>query len=390
MKRLSELLLLVYALTGTISIAASQVAMGLGFGVALADRGRTLPFHRVRTGLEAPFLAFVAASILASAFASDPLASAEKLKKLLLFAMVLWPPVVIAKTWNLGRLYVVLLFAAGVTSLYGVTTFLWQGGPEIETRIRGLHGFYLTNSGLLLLCTFPALAFALCRSIAPSFRVGAAMAAAAILTSQMLGCLPGTWLGTAAGLAMLAIRTRSRAIAFLLVGLALFVGVGPGVFHDRFDQFVDPGGDLRTELAATWRNMRHLTSLDPWTGWGLQDFGAEVGIPESPGDASVSPMRSVPAQILVSMGIPGLIAFLWLAASFFALVSRSRRDAGTPFTRAAVDATEASLVGFFAEGLVVWNFGDSEILALVGFLLGTTLTAGRLGAPPATPPARRG
>jgi hypothetical protein len=78
------------------------------------------------------------------------------------------------------------------------------------------------------------------------------------------------------------------------------------------------------------------------------------------------------------MGVPGLLAFLWLAASWFSLVHRSRAGRHTPFTRAVVDSTEASLVGFFAEGLVVWNFGDSEILALVSFLLGTTLVAGRL------------
>jgi hypothetical protein len=371
-------LLLAYALTGTISIAASQVAMGLGAGVALADRGRTLAFHRVRTGLGAPILAFVAASLLATAFASDPAASAEKLKKLLLFAMVLWPPVVLLRSWNLGRVYVMLLFAAGVTSLYGVTTFLWQGGPEIGARIRGLHGFYLTNSGLLLLCTFPALAFARCPSVAPSFRVGSSIAAAAILTSQILGCLPGTWLGTAAGLVTLAIRTRSRALAALLAGLALFAAFGPTVFRERFDQFVDPSGDLRTELRAMARNTTRLVALDPWTGWGLQDLGAEVGLVREPGESSASPMSSVPAQVLVSMGIPGLAAFCWLAASFFGLVSRARRGAASPFTRAVVDSTEASLVGFFAEGLLVWNFGDSEILALASFLLGTTWAAGRI------------
>jgi hypothetical protein len=373
---------LAYALTGTISIAASQVAMGLGAGVALADRGRTLAFHRVRTGLAAPFIAFVAASLLATAFASDPVASAERLKKLPLFAMVLWPPVVLARSWNLGRAYVMLLFAAGVTSLYGVTTFLWQGGPEIGARIRGLHGFYLTNSGLLLLCTFPALAFARCRSIAPSFRVGSAIAAAAILTSQILGCLPGTWLGTAAGLVTLAIRTRSRALAALVVGLSLFAFIGPPVFRERFDQFIDPSGDLRTELRTMWRNTTRLAALDLWTGWGLQDLGAEVGLVKEPAETSASPMRSVPAQVLVSMGIAGLVAFAWLVASFFGLVSRARRSASTPFTRAVVDSTEASLVGFFAEGLVVWNFGDSEILALASFLLGTTLAAGRIGADP--------
>ena len=57
---------------------------------------------------------------------------------------------------NLGRVFMALLFSAGVTALYGILTFLLQDQPQLGTRIRGFHGFYLTNSGILLLCTFVA------------------------------------------------------------------------------------------------------------------------------------------------------------------------------------------------------------------------------------------
>jgi len=383
MKRILELLLMAYALTGTISIAASQMAMGAAGIVALLDRGRSLCWARLRTGLEGPLAAWIGVSLLATIFASQPLASLFKMKKLILFAMLYWPPAVVTRSWNLGRLFVFLLFAAGVTSLYGVTTFLWQGGPEWGAVIRGLHGFYLTNSGLLLLCTFPALTLARCRTIAPSFRCGAALAALAILSSQLLGCLPGTWLGTAAGFFALALRTRSARIALLGVGIIIFVVLGPPVFSERLGDFLDPRGDFRTGLERTWRSAARLFIADPWTGWGLHDLRAEFDAVKAPGDPSEGHMRSVPWQIAVSMGLPGLAAFAWLVAGWFRLLNRARASAPSPFTRAVIEGTEASVVGFLAAGLFEWNFGDSEILALLMFLLGASHLAGRLGAEPA-------
>jgi len=331
----------------------------------------------VRTGLEGPILGWCAACLLATIFASDPLASASKLKKLLLFGMILWPPAVLQRPWQLGRSFVLLLFAAGATSLYGVTTFLWQGGSAIGSHIRGFHGFYLTNSGLLLLCTFPAIAFAVCRPIAPSYRAGAALAAGAILTSQVLGCLPGTWLGTAAGLVTLTLRKRSWRVGALFAAFVLFVAAGPAVFRDRIEEFVDPRGNYRMDLEPVWSVAARLVAEDPWTGWGLQDLGAEVERLGGPGEPVVGHMKSVPWQIAASTGVPGLLAFVVFAAACFAMLRRSRRSAPTPFTRAVVDGTEASFAAFLAAGLLEWNFGDSEILALLLFLLGCAFVAGR-------------
>ncbi len=386
MRRISELLLLAFALTGTISIAASQVAMALGGAVALLDRGRKLAIHRVRTGLELPILAWAAACLLATIFASQPLASASKLKKLLLFGMILWPPAVLVRPWQLGRAFVMLLFAAGATSLYGVTTFLWQGGPELGAQIRGFHGFYLTNSGLLLLCTFPAIAFAACRPIPASYRAGSAIAAAAILTSQILGCLPGTWLGTAAGFATLTLRTRSVRIGGLFAALIVFVAAGPPVFRDRITEYLDPHGNYRLDIEPVWRNAARLIAEDPWTGWGLHDLGAEVDRVKDPDDPTAGHMKSVPWQIAASTGIPGVLACIALAAGAFAMLRRARRGASSPFTRAVVDGTEASFVGFLAAGLLEWNFGDSEILALLLFLFGCAVVAG--GGAAVAAPAR--
>lgn len=124
MKRVPEYLLTLYALTGTISIAASQIVMTGGALLAVYDRGRGKLFRWVRTGLEGPLVAWAIAAIFATVLATDAFASADKLRKLPLWAMVFWAPAVVHRRWGLGRLYMGLLFSAGATALYGVLTFV--------------------------------------------------------------------------------------------------------------------------------------------------------------------------------------------------------------------------------------------------------------------------
>ncbi len=90
-------------------------------------------------------------------------------------------------------------------------------------------------------------------------------------------------------------------------------------------------------------------------------------------------MHSVPVQVAAAMGLPGLLAFGWLVVASFRELRKARRaTAGCTFPRAVVDGAEAGLVAFLAAGLVEWNLGDSEILALLFFMIGTGIAAGRL------------
>ena len=379
MKRLPEYLLVLYALTGTLSIAASQAAMVLGGLVALVDRGRRTVLVHPATGLGAPLLAWAAASILATLAASDPMASAEKLRKLPLLLMVFWAPAVVTRRWSIGRLAMALLFGAGITSLYGLLTFFLHGGPHLDVRIRGFHGFYLTNAGMLLLCAFPALLLAAQRQIAASHRLGAGLTAASVLAVLFLGRLPGAWLGSVAGLLyLLVVRRRTAAGAALLLGLGALL-LGPAATRETARDLFDPSSRPNGERVAVWRNGLELFAEDPATGWGLHDLRREYSRVMEPGDTPQGHMQSVPVTVAASMGIPGLAALVWWVAAMFVALLRARRSAGAGYEGDFVEGVEAGLVAFLAAGLVEWNLGDSEILALLSFLVGAAIAAGRVG-----------
>jgi O-antigen ligase len=378
-KRLPGITLILYSLTGTISIAASQAVMALGAGLALVDRGRGIWFRWVRTGLERPLVFWALASVFATALAADPMASADKLRKIPLLAMVFWAPAVIDRPWALGRLYTGLLFSAGATALYGVLTFFLQGGPELSIRLRGFHTSYVTNSGLLLLCTFPAVLFAGCRELSASRRWGAAFAAGSILAAQFFGRLATGWLGTAAGLFFLALRRGRPRLAALVPLAAALLLVLPGVFQETARNLLDPTGAANQRRVDIWANGLQLFRGDPWSGWGLHDLSDEYRRVKDPSDPTEGHMSSVPVHVAASMGLPGVLALVWLTVAFFRVIARARRKVETEFLRAVVDGTEASLVAFLTAGLVDWNLGDSELLALLCFLVGTAIAAGRLG-----------
>ena len=382
MRRLSEYLMMGYSLTGVISIAASQVVLGIGAVVLGVDRWRGRQLTWRPTGFEWPLLAWAAAAAFATLLSPEPSASAEKLRKLPLLAVLLWPATAVHRPWNLGRLYVGLLFSAGVTSLYGVLTFFLQGGPEIGARISGFHGFYMTNSGLLLLCTFPAVLFAGCNRLSASFRWGACLSAVSILAAQLFGRLPGAWIGTAAGFAFLAMRRRRWPWAFAVPALWIVFLTVPGVphaFRDATRALLDPSSSTNRDRAAIWENGLELFARDPWSGFGLHDLQAEYERVRTPDEPPQGHMHSVPIQIAASMGVPGLLAFGWLFVAFFRSLARARRAAGNDaFLRASIDGGEAGVVAFLAAGIVEWNFGDSEILTLLCFLIGAAVVAGRI------------
>ena len=76
-------------------------------------------------------------------------------------------------------------------------------------------------------------------------------------------------------------------------------------------------------------------------------------------------------HIMVTLGIIGLIAFLFLLYKIFSrLNSVYRETKGTPFISSYVIGTMGGVVAFIVAGLTEWNFGDHEIITMIWFSAG--------------------
>ena len=103
-----------------------------------------------------------------------------------------------------------------------------------------------------------------------------------------------------------------------------------------------------------------------WHEWGF------------PGDY-ITHTHSTPIQLAMERGIPALLCAAWLMAAAMLMAwdacqrARERQD---PFRESLNLGTLGALVGFSVSSLTNYNFGDSEVLMLLLFIVGLSL-AGR-------------
>lgn len=137
--------------------------------------------------------------------------------------------------------------------------------------------------------------------------------------------------------------------------------------------FEDASTRLRADVAsvALSRLMIH-----PFFGHGMdavKKHWAEWGFPGT----DIIHMHSTPLQLAFDRGLPALLFWLWMMASFWRTASRAEKNA-----RADADATNryglllgatGALAGFFASSLVNYNFGDGEVALVFWWLMGIVI-----------------
>jgi O-antigen ligase len=329
----------------------------------------------VRTPVDLPALAWIAALAIASLFAVDPAHSWPRVFKGCLLLLV---PVSAyhARDERLARRAVaVLLVSAGVAAIFALTRFLLQG-PEFPNRVRGAVGHPLTYGGQAML--LGTVAFALAIRCKGRWRVGAWVALAAILPALAGTYTRSAWIGSIAALAVILPFTRARWLLALAGGLAALAFVLPGAYRARAFSILDPQNPWNRERVHMWEAGLRMLRDHPWTGVGLQDLHSLYERYKSPG--AIEPaghLHSVYVHVAATMGIVGLAALVFLAAGLLRTASRGFRDSrnSTEFGAAISLGVTAALVGFFVSGLMEWNLGDEELVDLLYVLVGIAFAA---------------
>jgi O-antigen ligase len=360
------------------SIAGAHVCLAVATLLLLVDstsRNEAMRLVHARY-LAIPVLLWFIANGLSVAFAVDPAHSAEKLKKLALFALI--PLAALsAVRLRLRAILGALLASTVAVSMIGVVTHIARGGG-LEARNSGAGGFYMTVAGIAMIVALLALGELLAALKDPRPRriafLGGSLAVVGI--ALLATYTRGSWLGFAAGALVLLRRHRTVLVA-LAFGAALLVAFGPPDARDRLISIVEPGHPRNAERLLIWKHGLGLFAEHPWTGTGLWIPDELLrGEAESPlGTIRVhSHMHNTPLQIAVTMGVPGLVAFAALIAGFVRLGRLARRaEIHNLWEEGLIAAYPAIVLALLVNGLVEWNFGDSEVLGLFLILTGATL-----------------
>ncbi|MGH9337796.1 MAG: O-antigen ligase family protein, partial [Vicinamibacteria bacterium] len=185
-----------------ISIAASQIVLALLVLLWLYLVAReeasfvSLPF-------DAPFGLYAGLTFGAAAFSFDPGASFPASKEILLLVVPYVLVSAVRRLSTLEQLVVVLVGVADVGALLGLWQYAFGDLSDINHRIRGFLGHYMTYSGLLMgvgILAFAGFLFAEAQSRFRWFLLGSFLLIQAAL---ILTLTRSAWIGTAVAVVLL-------------------------------------------------------------------------------------------------------------------------------------------------------------------------------------------
>ena len=262
----------------------------------------------------------------------------------------------------------------------------WSHGRD--WRASGFFGHYVTYAeALLLIASF---AFGLLIALNNKWSltgalllicvVGFGMALLLTVTrASQLGFLISAVLIVLAGLTSRRAVLGLTACVIPLVLVSLFV-----LQQKRHISFFDSNDASISWRTTVWREgfallvsrPRHLV-----VGVGMDStkrYGCQWGLFDNC-RLPIGHMHSTPLQLALERGIPALIAWFFILGIYGRMLWRLARSeaVGAWTERGIALGALGGLAGFFASGVVHYNFGDSEVVMIFYLIMGLTLSLER-------------
>jgi putative inorganic carbon (HCO3(-)) transporter len=379
--RIIDVAIVVFLICSVLSITAAQAVILVALTAWLCKLVRALDHRPLHLPLLLPMAAFVLASVLASATAVDPYGSFADLRGIFEPAFFFVLVNHISGQERATTLSQVLIAAGTLTAVYGLGQSI-ANGPAF--RVHGRMSIYMTFAGILMLIALLALAQVLFtpRGLAS---YGLVLAVVLLTASLVMTQTRGAWIGLAAGLAlMLGFRQKRFLLALPAVALMIFL-VSPEAVRERIRSIVDPQDLTARERLYMWSSGAQILRDHPWTGVGIHGVKRVYTNYKHPNALrdQRGHLHNNFIQIAAERGVIGLGCWLWIWGAFYWQAGQIYRGLGLEArrARALVIGSLASVTGFHIAGIFEYNFGDSEVIMLVYFLLALPYVVGR------TPPS---
>ncbi|MCS6803567.1 MAG: O-antigen ligase family protein [Acidobacteriota bacterium] len=281
-------------------------------------------------------------------------------------------------------------------SSVGVVVAPWR-----EFRAAGFYGWnYFTYAEVLQLLTAIACGIWLQARRKRSWLfvwltlVVLAMSAAIVLTLTR-----AVWIGFAAALLVMAVRSGQRwVLALLLIAGLMVAPVAVKMLYKTRGQPMLSRAEPSTAYRLTiWQEGARLLIRQPrhwlvgvgmdslktrWREWGLFQGGR----------LPVGHMHSTPLQVALERGLPAFLCLVWWFGVYLRLLWRltgERLSAWDWLSQGVLIGILGGTVGFLVSSLAHYNFGDSEVIMIVYFLMAVAVVMDRAGPFAGEEPGRR-
>lgn len=356
-----------YLLFSMISISVSQIFLFFSFvfwlGMLIKEKQKfTFPTFFW------PLIAYVALSLLSSAFSVNPKISFKDSKELLLFLII---PLVylgyhsenVVKKANLA-----LLFSAFASCFYSFYQIISKSSL-IKGRTSGFVTNPMTQGGLLILfCCMSLSMFLFSREkLRLLWGIGFILSIFALVITQTRSA----WVGLFIAVSLIILFYKPKFLIILPIALALIYFLSPQSIKNRavnIFSLKDESNRFRVEFLKAG-----IQIIQEYPLFGTGPDTVDTIFKDPKYNLSERAKKNVHlhnniVQTAAERGIPTLIAWLvFMVMTFLLLLKLIKNKDPTllPFAVAALGA----LVGLNVAGLFEYNFADSEITALFLYMI---------------------
>ncbi|MBN1670211.1 MAG: O-antigen ligase family protein [Kiritimatiellae bacterium] len=374
----------------TFSIALGQTLLGLCFAATavVLVRARRRPALPRVTGFAAAFVLLAGATAV---LGKSPSYSLHKWS--CLFWLVVLPATATLALWPDRATTVLKAFALGTGVLacrvciekpIAAWHALRAGEPYATDFTHALiHQGSMTKGQMLMLGVVAALALVGCaRKRSRAFWGWTALLALLVL-ALVVNLKRGSWFCACLVIFAFALVRRNWKVVGVAVLAAAVLCMHPWVrtrlatLREEFD--IHKGGRL-----TMWATIapRIVKQYPLGIGYGALRDDRVISQLAPEMEKGRHHLHSNPVQILVETGWPGLGVFLaWLVQALVTAVRLVRRTrVGPPAAHLVATAYLLMLAGLLANGLVEYNFGDTELLTVYAVMMGVGGAAGACAA----------
>jgi O-antigen ligase len=314
-----------------------------------------------------PLLVYTVLSLLSCVFSVNPGISFKDDRKLVLFLLVPIVYTALKRKKEMSFLSAALLGSGFINSAYAIGYYFLKADPG--QRVKGFMGHYMTQAGLLVLFGSFALGMIFFRRGKTRLLWGLALVlsgVALVLTMTRSG-----WIGLGVALCVILFLWKPKALIFVPVLGGLVFFASPRPIKDRALSIFSSTEFSNMARVEYFRAGIKIIKDYPLHGTGpktvdmvFQD--SKYGLDELP-KKNVHLHNNL-LQIAAERGIPALLAWLAFVVMAFIALLKLVKEKGTDYRAPAAGAL-AALAAFFVAGFFEYNFGDSEVLTLLLFIV---------------------
>jgi putative inorganic carbon (HCO3(-)) transporter len=365
-----------------VSIAVSQILLA---GAAIGSFGllrhrKSFPFPEKK--ILYPLLAFIVWMLIAALASSDVLLGLTISKKFYLFLIIPMVPLIACGKQRVTWIYKAIFALAAVSATTGIIQYMANPERDLLNRISGFMSQWMTYAGLLMLALVLLVAYIL--SFGLRRHVWIILLIALVVLALIFNQTRNTWAGAIAGVSVLVLIRRPRAIVGFLVLILAFYFLSPVQIKQRFRSALDPEDPNTRNRIEIFHTAARLIRDNIWLGVGPKNVARAAvkyrGHNEYP-DWMYQHMHNNILQITAEAGFPGFVIWLWLmirlawdALRVYRYANNRSHFQDEELRKEMLTASSAALgawVALLVAGMAEYNFGDSEVLTLFLFIMST-------------------